>query len=77
AHAAGVSPILCLTKADLASGDDLVAMYSQLGIPVTTSQPGADLAELHQLLRGKVSVLVGHSGVGKSTLINALVPGGN
>ena len=42
AHAAGVSPILCLTKADLASGDDFVAMYSQLGIPVTTSQPGAD-----------------------------------
>ena len=77
AHAAEVSPILCFTKADLACGDDFVAMYSELGIPVTTSRPGTDLTELHQLLTGKVSVLVGHSGVGKSTLINALVPGVN
>ena len=77
AHAAEVFPILCFTKADLACGDDFVAMYSELGIPVTTSRPGTDLTELHQLLTGKVSVLVGHSGVGKSTLINALVPGVN
>ena len=77
AHAAGVSPILCLTKAALASGDNFAAIYLKLGIPVVTSQPGTDLTGLHQLLGGKVSVLVGHSGVGKSTLINALVPGVN
>ncbi|MSS45394.1 ribosome small subunit-dependent GTPase A [Cutibacterium sp. WCA-380-WT-3A] len=76
-YAAGVSPILCLTKADLASGDDFVDMYSKLGIPVITSQPGTDLTELRTMLTNKVSVLVGHSGVGKSTLINTLVPGVN
>ncbi|MDO4412056.1 ribosome small subunit-dependent GTPase A [Cutibacterium sp.] len=75
AHVAGVCPILCLTKADLASGDDFVKLYSTLGVPVVTSRPGSDLRDLHELLNSKVSVLVGHSGVGKSTLINALIPG--
>ena len=75
AHAAGVSPILCLTKADLAPGDDFVELYSDVGIPVVTSRPGSDLKDLHELLDGRISVLVGHSGVGKSTLINAVVPG--
>lgn len=75
AHAAGVSPILCLTKADLAPGDDFVELYSDVGIPVVTSRPGSDLNDLHELLDGRISVLVGHSGVGKSTLINAVVPG--
>lgn len=75
AHAAGVSPILCLTKADLAPGDDFVELYSDVGIPVVTSRPGSDLNDLHELLYGRISVLVGHSGVGKSTLINAVVPG--
>ena len=75
AHAAGVAPILCLTKADLAPGDDFVELYSDVGIPVVTSRPGSDLKDLHELLDGRISVLVGHSGVGKSTLINAVVPG--
>ena len=75
AHAAGVSPILCLTKADLAPGDDFVELYSDVGIPVVTSRPGSDLKDLQELLDGRISVLVGHSGVGKSTLINAVVPG--
>ena len=75
AHAAGVSPILCLTKADLAPGDDFVELYSDVGIPVVTSRPGSDLKDLHELLDGRTSVLVGHSGVGKSTLSNAVVPG--
>lgn len=75
AHDAGVDPVLCLTKADLAPADDLAALYRGLGVPVVTSRPGADLSDLHDLIDDHVSVLVGHSGVGKSTLINALVPG--
>lgn len=72
---AGLTPLLCLTKADLASPDELLAQYQPLGVPVFTTEPGADLAELHRQLTGRTSVFVGHSGVGKSTLVNALIPG--
>lgn len=75
AYEAGTEPVLCLTKADLAPADELAAMYRPLGVPVVTSSPGSDLAPLRDLLTDRVTVLVGHSGVGKSTLINALVPG--
>lgn len=72
---AGLDPLLCLTKADLASPDELVAAYAPLGVPVVVTEPGADLTRLRELLDGRVSVFVGHSGVGKSTLVNALIPG--
>lgn len=72
---AGIHPILCLTKADLASPDHLIAAYGPLGIDIVVTFPEADLTEVHQLLHNHVTVLVGHSGVGKSTLINALIPG--
>lgn len=72
---AGLNPVLCLTKADLASPDALVAEYAPLGIPVEVTEPGSNLDALNALLEEKVSVLVGHSGVGKSTLVNALIPG--
>ena len=72
---AGIRPILCLTKADLAEPDDLVAAYAPLDVPIVVTEPGADLGELVALLTDEVSVLVGHSGVGKSTLVNALIPG--
>ncbi|MGD8213530.1 ribosome small subunit-dependent GTPase A [Aestuariimicrobium sp. Y1814] len=71
---AGIAPILCLTKADLASPDELVAAYEPLDVPVVVTEPGADLARVRDLLAGHVTVLVGHSGVGKSTLVNALIP---
>lgn len=74
---AKVTPILCLTKADLASPDELVASYSPLGVPIITTRPGSDLAPVHEILTDHTTVLVGHSGVGKSTLVNALVPGIN
>lgn len=74
-YEAGTDPVLCLTKADLASPAELTGLYEPLGVPVVTSSPGADLDPLRRILAGRTTVLVGHSGVGKSTLINALVPG--
>ncbi len=72
---AGIDPLLCLTKADLASPSDLVGAYAPHDIPIVVVQPGADLTDLRSHLQGRVSVLIGHSGVGKSTLVNALIPG--
>ncbi len=70
-----VAPILCLTKADLASPDAIIDTYAPLGLPIVVTDPDSDLTEVAELLRGEVTVLVGHSGVGKSTLMNRLVPG--
>lgn len=81
---AGMDVLLALTKADLADPGPLVALYEPIGVRVVvTSRPehGDDgdggivgLDALHRALSGRMSVLVGHSGVGKSTLVNALVP---
>ena len=75
AYDAGLEPLLCLTKADLADPESLVSVYRPLGVPYVVTQRGSDLGEVRERLQGKVSVLLGHSGVGKSTLVNALVPG--
>ncbi len=74
ALAAGIEPVLCLTKSDLASAQPVTERYAALDLPAVTTQRGGSLDALRELLTGHVSVLVGHSGVGKSTLINALVP---
>ncbi|SDE18285.1 ribosome small subunit-dependent GTPase A [Auraticoccus monumenti] len=72
---AGLDPLLVLTKADLAPADEILAAYEPLDVPVLTTQPGAELGELRERLDGRTTVFVGHSGVGKSTLVNALIPG--
>ncbi len=79
AYDAGMHVLLALTKADLAPPDELEALYRPLGVDVVVTRRGPDrsvdgLDELLAALDGRVSVLVGHSGVGKSTLVNALVP---
>ncbi len=75
AYDAGLDPVLCLTKEDLAPADELIAAYSPLDIPVLAVQPDSDLGPLRELLDDRISVFIGHSGVGKSTLVNALIPG--
>ncbi len=78
AYDSGLSPLLVLTKADLKSPNELLDLYGALDVPyVVTSrdeQRHLDLGELHGHLRDRMSVMIGHSGVGKSTLVNALVP---
>jgi ribosome biogenesis GTPase len=75
AYDAGLDPLLCLTKPDLADPEKLLGTYRPLGVPYLVVQRGHDPADLRARLAGRTSVLVGHSGVGKSTLVNALVPG--
>lgn len=86
AFEAGLEPILCLTKADLAdpaeflrsfADFDLTSVVTRLsdgGGPTTGTAHPEGIERVAELLSGRFSVLVGHSGVGKSTLINALVP---
>jgi ribosome biogenesis GTPase / thiamine phosphate phosphatase len=75
AYDAGMDPLLCMTKPDLADPETLVAVYRPLGVPYVVTRRGADLTDVRRRLHGRVSVLIGSSGVGKSTLVNALVPG--
>ena len=74
ALSANIEPILVLTKADLASAEPVLERYEALSVPSVVIGRGDDLAPVRERLVGHLSVLIGHSGVGKSTLINALVP---
>ncbi|OBB60917.1 ribosome small subunit-dependent GTPase A [Mycobacterium sp. 852013-51886_SCH5428379] len=74
AYAGGLDPILCLTKSDLAPAEQFAAQFAGLDLTVTTAGRDVPLDAVRPLLEGKVTVLLGHSGVGKSTLVNRLVP---
>lgn len=78
AYDAGMTPVLLLTKADLADPTAFLAGYAALDVPAVVTARGPDglrgLDAVRDRLAGHVSVLVGHSGVGKSTVVNALVP---
>ncbi len=78
----GASPLLCVNKSDLIeSASDLAPLepYRGLGFPVfqCSVQTGDGIPAVRAALAGKFCVLVGHSGVGKSSLLNALAPGVN
>jgi ribosome biogenesis GTPase len=75
AYDADIEPLLCLTKADLAPPDALLAYYAELDLPHVLCRPDQPLTELEKALEEQVSVLIGHSGVGKSTLVNRLIAG--
>lgn len=71
----GIEPILIMTKTDLADPEPFIALFDGLGLEVVRSAADAPpLERLRELIDGHVAVAVGHSGVGKSTLVNALVP---
>jgi ribosome biogenesis GTPase len=77
AYDAGLDPLLLLTKSDLASPRKVRAFYRPLGLPMLTTRqplPAQTLTRLRRALDGRLSVLIGQSGVGKSTLVNELVP---
>jgi ribosome biogenesis GTPase / thiamine phosphate phosphatase len=71
----GLEPLLVLTKADLADPAPLIEAYALLELRIVVTHSGQPSEELRAVLRDRVTVLAGSSGVGKSTLINALVPG--
>ncbi|MBU6245584.1 MAG: ribosome small subunit-dependent GTPase A [Actinomycetales bacterium] len=75
AYDARLRPMLLVTKSDLRSPEDLLEAYRPLGLEVLVVQRGEPSAQVRAALRDEVTVVVGHSGVGKSTLVNALVPG--
>jgi ribosome biogenesis GTPase len=74
AYTGGLHPILCLTKTDLAPAAPFADQFADLDLTVITAGRDEPLAALEALLNGHITVLLGHSGVGKSTLVNRLVP---
>ncbi len=79
AEKAGITPIICINKIDLIDAAELaplVGVYSQLGYPVLaiSATTGVCVDRLREFVRGKQSVVAGQSGVGKSSLLNAIEP---
>jgi ribosome biogenesis GTPase len=78
AYDAGLKPIICVTKTDLADPTEFLENFQGLSIPIfRTRSDTFQLTEIADLLAEETTVLVGHSGVGKSTLVNALSPEAN
>ncbi|WP_454789044.1 ribosome small subunit-dependent GTPase A [Mycolicibacterium lutetiense] len=74
AYAGGLKPILCLTKSDLAPAEPFAAQFADLDLTIVNAGRDDPLEAVAPMLTGQVTVFLGHSGVGKSTLVNRLVP---
>jgi ribosome biogenesis GTPase len=79
AERGGIRPVICINKLDLVNARDLqpiAGVYAQLGYDVVlvSALQGAGITRLRALLRGRQSVVSGQSGVGKSSLLNAVAP---
>ena len=75
-----IKPIIVVTKVDISPVPDFIQEYKTLGVDIITTSSklenrASDIEKILEILDDKISVLVGHSGVGKSTLINDLVQG--
>ncbi|NLZ57694.1 MAG: ribosome small subunit-dependent GTPase A [Corynebacterium sp.] len=69
-----LQPILCLTKSDLADPSEFAAEFEALEVPVVVCGVDDPLDPVLNVVEGHITALIGHSGVGKSTLVNRLVP---
>ncbi|MCP2194804.1 ribosome small subunit-dependent GTPase A [Williamsia deligens] len=74
AYAGGPRPILCLTKSDLADPAEFTASFADLDLPIVLAGQDDPTDVVADMLVGTTTCLIGHSGVGKSTLVNRLVP---
>ena len=71
-----VPVVLCINKCDLDPAVDLMRIYSRVGFPVilTSAETGEGVDALRRLIQGKLTAFTGNSGVGKSSILNALCP---
>lgn len=69
--------ILCINKADIDPGDQLYSTFAAAGFPVvrTSAETGQGMEELRAAIDGKICAFTGNSGVGKSSILNKLLPG--
>ena len=69
--------ILCINKADIDPGDQLYSTFTAAGFPVvrTSAETGQGMEELRAAIDGKICAFTGNSGVGKSSILNKLLPG--
>ncbi|WP_405498658.1 ribosome small subunit-dependent GTPase A [Nocardia sp. NBC_00511] len=74
AYVGGLKPVLCLTKHDLAADSEFAAAFEDLDLEIVYAGIEDPLEPVLELLNDTLTALIGHSGVGKSTLVNRLVP---